>query len=186
MPHRSRALGRAATTNTSLVSSRRWSSSCPSGWRRSRVTQRLLRLMLFHIRPMPSRRSPQVRMGSPDPGGSTLKTSAPSSPRAVPTMGPAASEADSTTRMPSRGRAPSATGAPGRAGDAEVIPKGRARVPVAEQAPALELGDHEADDVLVGAGHVGGGDHEAVAGVAVEPLLHLVGHLGPGADEARS
>ena len=32
------------------------------------MTQRLLRLTLFHTRPMPSLRSPHVRIGSPDAG----------------------------------------------------------------------------------------------------------------------
>src|SRR5215471_242391 len=183
MPQRSRALGRLPTMSTSLTSSSRWNKAWPSAWRRSSVTQRLLRLTLFHTTPMPSLRSPHVRMGSPAPGGSTLITSAPNSPSAVPTIGPAASVAASMTRSPSSGRGPSAMGGDRGAGQAEVVAQGRARVCGAEQAPALELGHHHADDVLVGAGHVGGGDDEAVAGVAGEPLLHLVGHLAAGADE---
>ncbi len=59
-------------------------------------------------------------------------------------------------------------------------------VAVAEHAAALQLGHHQPHDVLVGAGTMGGGDDEAVAGVGLEPLLHLVGHLGAGPHEARA
>src|SRR4029453_16015802 len=183
MPQRARALGRLPTTSTSLTSSSRWNSSWPAAWRRSQVTQRLLRATLFQARPIPSLRWPHVRMGSPAPGGSTLTTSAPNSPRAAPTIGPAARVAASTTRSPSRGL--SAMGADGRALQGQVLAQRRAGVLGAEQAAALELGDDHAHDVLVGAGHVGGGDGEAVAGVALEPLLHLVHHLAGRAPEAR-
>src|SRR5829696_6460760 len=174
MPHRSSALGRLPTTSTSLTSSSRCMSCCPSVCRRSSVTHRLLRLTLFHTSPMPSRRLPHVRMGSPEPGGSTLMTSAPNSPSAVPTIGPAASVAASTTRRPWSGPGDSGMG-DSRALEAEVLAQGRPRVAVSEHATALELGDHLPDDVLVGARAVGGRDDEAVTGVGVEPLLHLIG-----------
>src|SRR5262249_29903495 len=124
----------------------------------------------------------QVRIGSPAPGGSTLITSAPNSPSAVPTIGPAASVAASMTRSPSSGRGSGMPGH-GRPGEAEAVAQRRAGVAGTEQAAALQLGDDQPHDVLVGAGHVGGGDDEAVAGVAGEPLLHLVGDLPAGADE---
>src|SRR5579864_5973330 len=185
MPHRTSALGRLPTISTSLTSSSLWRSSCPWAWLRSSVTHRLLRLMLFHTRPMPSRRSPQVRIGSPDPGCSTLMTSAPNSPSAVPTMGPAASVAASTTRTPSTGPAlpaGSATAAR-RPSQPQVVAQRLPGVAVAEQAPALQLGDDQPHDVLVGPRAVRRGDHEPVARPAGEPGLHLVGDLRPGPDE---
>src|SRR4051812_10021807 len=51
------------------------------------------------------RRRPQSRIGSPDGGASTLTTSAPKSPRRVPTYGPASSWPNSTTRRPVSGGA---------------------------------------------------------------------------------
>ena len=68
----------------------------------------------------------------------------------------------------------------------EVLAERGARVAVPEHTAALELGHHQADDVLVGAGRVRRSDDEAVAGAAVEPGLHLVGDVGAGADEARA
>ena len=59
----------------------------------------------------------------------------------------------------------------------------RAAVAPAKDPAALELGHDEADDVLVGAGRMGRGDHEAVARAAVEPRLHLIGDVGACADE---
>src|SRR5512143_4248697 len=169
MPHRASALGRLPTTSTSLTSSSAWNRAWPSAWRRSSVTQRLLRLTLFHTTPIPFLRSPQVRMGSPVPGCSTLITSAPNSPSAVPTMGPAASVADSMTRSPCKG--PRGSGMRRDPLEAEVVAQGGAGVAVAEHAAPLQLGHHEPDDVLVGARDVGGGDDEAVARIALEPLL---------------
>src|SRR5258708_5676824 len=60
----------------------------------------------------------------------------------------------------------------------------RARVAVAEDTTALQLGHNETDDILVGARRVRGGDDEAVARATVEPRLHLVGDVPAGADEA--
>ena len=62
----------------------------------------------------------------------------------------------------------------------------RPRVALAEHTAALQLGHDHAHDVLVGTRHVGGGDDEAVARVALEPLLHLVGDLCSRTHEARS
>ncbi len=72
------------------------------------------------------------------------------------------------------------------AGQPEGVAQGVAGVAVAEHPAALELGNDQPDDVLVGAGRVGGGHGEAVARLGLDPLLHLVGHLGSGADEARA
>src|SRR4051794_22339312 len=107
---------------------------------------------------MPSLRSPQGRIGSPEPGGSTLITSAPNSPNAVPTMGPAARVAASTTRSPCKGRcAPALSGMELGGGPAqtEVVAQRRPGVPLTEHAPALQLGHDQPHHVLVGAGRVG-------------------------------
>src|SRR2546423_6134266 len=119
---------------------------------------------------MPSLRSPHVRIGSPAPGCSTLMTSAPNSPSAVATIGPAARVAASTTRSPCNGPRISDIGPDRGAGQAEVLAQRRAGVPVAEQAAPLQLGHDEPHDVLVRAGHMSGGGHEAVAPVPLEPL----------------
>src|SRR4051794_1060209 len=136
----------------------------------------------------PSLRSPHVRSGSPAPGCSTLMTSAPNSPNAVPAIGPAASVAASTTRRPWSGpRADaSGTGAHRWSGKTEVVAQRRARVLVAEHTPPLELGHDEANHVFVRPGNVRRRDHEPFARVAVEPLLHLVGDVCRRTDETRS
>src|SRR5258705_1117918 len=126
---------------------------------------------------MPSRRSPQVRIGSPVPGCSTLMTSAPYSPSAVPTIGPAASVADSTTRRPCSGPRASAMEVGCGAGQAEVVAQRDAGVVVAEHTTTLELGDDDPDDVLIRARAVRRRDDEAVTCVALEPLLHLIRDL---------
>src|SRR2546421_10632764 len=185
MPQRSSALGRLPSTSTSLTSSNWWKSSCPSGRRRSSVTQRLLRLTLFQTRPMPSLRSPHVRIGSPDPGCSTLMTSAPNSPSAVPTIGPANSVAASMTRRPSRGPGASGTDGDFGTGQAQMVAQRRTGVALAEHSAPLQLRYDEAHDVLVRTRHMGRGDDEAVASVAVEPLLHLVGDVRGRPHEAR-
>src|SRR5690606_4390937 len=100
------------------------------------------------------------------------------------TIGPAARVAASRTLSPCRGPSPSAMAGDGRPFEAQRVAQRGSRVRGSEQLAALELGHDRAHDVLVGAGDVGGGDDEAVAGVALEPLLHLVGDLAGGADEA--
>src|SRR3984957_17430414 len=72
------------------------------------------------------------------------------------------------------------------AGDAEVLAQGRPGVLPPEHAPPLQLGHHHPDELLEGAGQVGGREHEPVAAAGVEPLLHLVRHRRGGADEARA
>src|SRR4051812_12366668 len=135
---------------------------------------------------MPSLRSPQVRIGSPAPGCSTLITSAPYSASAVPTIGPAASVAASITRRPCSGPCPSGTGAYFGARETEVVAQRRPCVAITEDTATLQLGHDGARHVLVRAGHVRRRDHEPVARVAVEPLLHLIGDLRRRADEAWS
>src|SRR5271154_5330475 len=109
------------------------------------VTQRLLRPMLFQKSPTPSLRWPQVRKGSPAPGCSTLMTSAPNSPMAVATRGPAASVAASTTRIPSSGGGGSGTVHRGRTGQSERVAQGPTGVAVTEHPASLELRDHQPD-----------------------------------------
>src|ERR1700722_3472586 len=101
---------------------------------------------------MPSLRSPQVRRGSPEPGCSTLTTSAPNSPSMVATIGPATNVAVSTTRSPVSGPSWSAMGAALGTGEPERVAQCGSGVPVPEDAAALELGHHQPHDVLVGAG----------------------------------
>src|SRR5438445_7852122 len=69
------------------------------------------------------------------------------------------------------------------AGQAEILPQGLAFIFAAEEAAPLEFGDDPVDKVVEAARDVREHDVEPVAGVAIEPFLHLVGdHLG-GADE---
>jgi Domain of unknown function (DUF4169) len=66
-----------------------------------------------------------------------------------------------------------------RARQAETFPQGPAFVFAAEEVAALEFGDDAVDEIVEAARDPRAHDVEAVAGVAVEPLLHLVGdHLG--------
>src|ERR1700722_7175593 len=73
-----------------------------------------------------------------------------------------------------------------RARDAEVLAQGRPGVLPPEQAPLLQHRHHQPDELLEGAGQVGGRKHEPVAAAGVEPLLHLVRHRRGGTDEARA
>src|SRR5919112_1163940 len=106
-PHLSSVPGLKFSTTTSASEMSRRARFCPSSSRRLRVTDFLLRAMIGHQRVCPSLRwRPQTRMGSPLPGGSSLMTSAPRSPRSWPQKGPASRLPISTTRTPSRGRGP--------------------------------------------------------------------------------
>src|SRR6476469_7406143 len=134
---------------------------------------------------MPSRRRPQVRIGSPDTGASTLITSAPNSPSAVAAIGPATSVAASTTRTPASGPRASVTFDDGTC-QSEMVTQGRPGVVVTEEPAALQFRHHQTHDILVGTRGVGRGDDEPIARVGREPLLHLVGHLRSGAHEARA
>src|SRR4051812_27496248 len=80
----------------------------PSSSRRLSVTERLLRARIDHQSEWSLwRRRPQSRIASPPGGASILTTSAPKSPRSVPTYGPASSWPNSTTRRPRSGPSPS-------------------------------------------------------------------------------
>src|SRR5262245_49881884 len=135
---------------------------------------------------MPSLRSPHVRIGSPDPGSSTLMTSAPNSAKFVPAIGPAASVAASMTRSPWSGPAPPDTRRDAGPPQAEVIAQRRPGVTLAEHAATLELRDHQPNHVLVCTWHVGCSNDEPVARVPGEPLLHLVRDLRRRPDETRA
>ena len=151
------------------------------------MTQRLLRLMLFHTRPMLVLAVTPGAQGVAHPGllhlddlgaelahgrghqrsgGQCRRVHHPHAVRAA--RGPQAWRTTSGRARPRVSRR---------------VPPG---VPVAEDAAALELGHDQPDDVLVGARRVGGGAREPVARLGLHPLLHLVGHLGAGADEARA
>src|SRR5947209_17639567 len=65
---------------------------------------------------------------------------------------------------------------------AEVFAQSLAFVFAAEEVAALEFGDDAVDDIVEAARDMREHDVEAVAGVAVEPFLHLVGDHRRGAD----
>src|SRR4029453_18414737 len=95
--------------NASAVSTRRSIASRPSGWDRSRLTERLPRLgcsiMKFTPR-APNGTRPEVispRCGSPVTGCSILMTSAPQSTSTDPPEGTNIQLATSMTRIPSSG-----------------------------------------------------------------------------------
>src|SRR6266404_4428393 len=72
------------------------------------------------------------------------------------------------------------------AGEAEVLAQGLAFVFAAEEVAALQFGDDLVDEIVEAARDPREHDVEAVAGIAQEPLLHLVGdHLG-GADQSEA
>src|SRR4051812_39146404 len=68
---------------------------------------------------------------------------------------------------------------------AEILPQRGPGILGVEDPAALQFGHHEAREILVGAGPVGRGHHEAIAGLALVPGLHLVGDVGRGAAEDR-
>src|SRR4051812_21447742 len=60
---------------------------------------------------------------------------------------------------------------------AEVLPQRLSLVLGAEQPALLQLGNHQAAEVVVRARDVGRQDAEAVARAGLEPLLHVIGDL---------
>src|SRR5579883_1863779 len=70
-----------------------------------------------------------------------------------------------------------------RNGHPQVLTQSLARILLAEQAPALQFRHDEADKILVGARHVRGGNHKAVAGALREPLFELIRHFLRAADD---
>jgi hypothetical protein len=104
MPHFSSVPGRKFSTTTSALSIRARATSRPSGARRSRVTELLLRPITGHQGEWPlGLVRPHWRIGSPALGSSSLMTSAPKSPSTWPQNGPAISEPISMTRRPFSG-----------------------------------------------------------------------------------
>src|ERR1700722_5645407 len=69
---------------------------------------------------------------------------------------------------------------------AEVFAQGPALVLAAEQAAALQFGDDPVDELVEPTRDPWEHDVEPVAGVAVEPLLHLVGDGLRGADHRQA
>src|SRR5271166_2828512 len=72
------------------------------------------------------------------------------------------------------------------AGETEVFAQGPAFVFAAEEVAALQFGDDAVDEIVEAARDPREHDVEAVAGVAVEPLLHLVGDHLRGADKGEA
>ena len=99
-PHFSSVPGLKFSIRISAVAISRRTSAWPSGTRRLAETDFLLRAITSQLTLSVPR--PQLRIGSPAPGGSTLMTSAPMSPSNWPQNGPASSWPSSTTRRPAR------------------------------------------------------------------------------------
>src|ERR1700759_108932 len=79
-------------------------TSHPSGFDRSTQALRLLRLAdRNHADSVPTNGGPHVRESSPEPGRSTLTTSAPMSARYIAAVGPAYELELSITRIPASG-----------------------------------------------------------------------------------
>ncbi|MNE17666.1 hypothetical protein D3C80_1106550 [compost metagenome] len=103
-PHFSRVPGRKFSMRMSASCISRFTTSCASAWRRSSVTDCLLRDWAAHHTEVPLCSKRHLRKGSPVTGGSILMTSAPNSARIFAAKGPAISCPISTTLMPSSGR----------------------------------------------------------------------------------
>src|SRR5271169_949198 len=103
---------------------------------------------------------------------------------AIPTASRGFSPAASSRTMPD-GRSASALGEEAVLGarQPEILAQRLAFVFAAEEVTALELRHHLVDEVVEAARHIGEHDVEPVAGLAVEPLLHLVGSHRRSADE---
>src|SRR5271165_4688112 len=69
--------------------------------------------------------------------------------------------------------------------ETEVLAQCGASVVIVKHPAALQFGDNVADELLVAAGYVRGGDHVTVAGAAGKPFLQAVGDILRAADEAR-
>src|SRR5271163_3141121 len=103
IPIRSTTPGRWFCTNRSARATSRLSSSRPRGSRRFSATERLLRLITAKAGATPRFVPPIARVKSPIPRGSTLITSAPSSPRIIVAIGPERFCVRSTMRIPLNG-----------------------------------------------------------------------------------
>src|SRR5690349_1845925 len=100
---RSSAPGRKFSIMMCVRRARRRTISWPCGWRRSQVTDFLLRDCTCHQSEVPFRMRRHLRSASPSPGGSSLITSAPKSPSVFAQNGPAMSEPSSSTVTPASG-----------------------------------------------------------------------------------
>ena len=98
------APGRKFSITMSARSARRRTSATPSGSWRSMQIERLPRFAQRKYVDSPSTKGgPQLRVGSPPPGRSTLTTSAPRSASIIEQYGPARMRERSRTRTPSSG-----------------------------------------------------------------------------------
>src|SRR5262249_4799109 len=64
-----------------------------------------------------------------------------------------------------------------------ILAQRHARILPVEQAASLQLGYHQAHEVLIGTRDVGGSEHKAIACLSREPLLEPVCDLVRGTDE---
>ena len=101
-PQPSSVPGLKFSISTSASAARARAAAWPSGLRRSRHTERLLRDCTCHHTEVPSRSMRHLRSGSPTPAGSILMTSAPNSASVLPAKGPAISWPSSSTLSPLR------------------------------------------------------------------------------------
>src|SRR4051795_5172551 len=166
-PHFSIVPGRKVSSTMSAVAASSAAIRCPSGRRRSSVTERLLRARIDHHRLWPLWRSrPQSRIASPSPGASILITSAPKSPSSVPVYGPASSWPNSIARSPCSGGAA----------------MGRHLLEERDGAEDVHAHDRLRERGVPGAE---GGDEPAVAEQRLRPLLlRLPEHRAEGARDA--
>src|SRR5919197_5953000 len=104
-PKRASRPGRKLSITTSAASASRRASAPATGWPRSRVIARRLRLTAWKYAAVPSAANggPQRRVSSPVPGASTLITSAPRSASCMVAKGPARMRDRSRTFRPSSG-----------------------------------------------------------------------------------
>src|SRR2546421_2274391 len=101
--HFSSVPGRKFSSTTSTCGSNLRTISCPSGVRRSRVIDRLLRACKDQKREVLPRKRRHWRSSSPVLGRSTLMTSAPNSAKSRPAYGAAIKLPSSNTRKPLSG-----------------------------------------------------------------------------------
>ena len=100
-PQPSNVPGWKFSTSTSARSTSFFSSAAPSAFLKLIVSDFLLRPSDSHTSESPQGVGvPNLRVGSPTPGISTLTTSAPNSAKKVAQYGPAMKVAQSSTRMP--------------------------------------------------------------------------------------
>ena len=101
-PHFSRVPGRKFSTKISASKAKLRAIACPSGRRKSRQIDSLLRDCACHQTEVPSCNMRHFRKGSPSPGASTLMISAPKSANVLAAKGPAINCPNSNTLIPAR------------------------------------------------------------------------------------